>query len=390
MLSEELEKRGHEILHFSMRHPRNRPSPFSDFFVERRDYGSEPGSSAGWLQAFSFIRSRRAAANMKCLVDEYKPDVAHLHNIYHQITPSIIPVLRKAGVAVVMTLHDYKLICPNYTLFADGRFCFKCRGGKFHRASFSRCREGSWKKSTLLALEAYWQGWTKVYDSVDYFISPSRYLRERFIEAGFEEERVLHVPPCVPVVGGEEEGSSEPAAFLPDKYVMYFGRLSPEKGLLNLITAVGMSGVELVVCGEGPQESELKRRAANIGKVHFLGYREQAELRKIIRRARAVVLPSIWAENAPFTVLEAAACGVPVVVSDMGGLPEMAEKLGGMVFKHDSVDDLASRLREVWENDVVARAGSVAVEGIARYYDVETHIGRLEEIYARAIERVGG
>ena len=144
----------------------------------------------------TYARASRSSApvkrpqSLKRLLERSKPDVAHLHNIYHQITPSIIPVLRQAGVPVVMTLHDYKLICPNYSLFDGTAYCYRCRGKRFHHAATTRCHDGSFAKSLLLSIEAYWQKRTRVYDDVRFFLAPSRYIRDVFIAEGFSADRV--------------------------------------------------------------------------------------------------------------------------------------------------------------------------------------------------------
>ena len=147
-LSRALESRGHSVVPFSMQHPRNHASPYSRHFVPRRDYDATGASPKSLGAALSFVRSGDAARRIRALVDETKPGIAHLHNIYHQLTPSIIDALADRGVPVVMTLHDYKLVCPSYGMFAHGAYCYRCRGGRFERAiqvgcGGSRARSGA-------------------------------------------------------------------------------------------------------------------------------------------------------------------------------------------------------------------------------------------------------
>ena len=131
-LSEALERRGHQVIHFSMRHPRNVESRYSSYFVAEKNYHQSSSPLESVPAGMSFIRSREAASKLRDLIEDTRPQVAHLHNIYHQITPSIIPVLRRAGIPIVLTLHDYKLICPNYGLF-DGIGGQTRRGRKARR-----------------------------------------------------------------------------------------------------------------------------------------------------------------------------------------------------------------------------------------------------------------
>jgi glycosyltransferase involved in cell wall biosynthesis len=382
-----------------MRHPGNLPSPDSDCFVSTKEYANRGGKLDDVADGFSFIRSREAARNIARLLERKRPDVAHLHNIYHQITPSILPVLRRAGVPVVMTLHDHKLICPNYSLFDGKSYCYRCRGGRFHRAAFARCNEGSFTRSLLLSIEAYWQKLTRVYDAIEYFIAPSLYMRGMFLAEGYSQDRVVHIRPFVegveggckraPLEGADgEDGAAGAAARLPDRYILYFGRLGAEKGLFSLLEAVSaLDGVPLVVCGEGPLRPALEARAAEIpgGRVRFTGHLGKAALDAVVRRAAAVVLPSTAAENAPYTVLEAMAAGAPVIVSNAGGLPELAEAGGGRVFEAGRAAELSARIREVWDDPALAREmGAKGRRFVGEELTEDRHMALLEAVYRKA------
>jgi glycosyltransferase involved in cell wall biosynthesis len=396
-VSRALERRGHTVVHFSMRHADNLASPYSDYFVSPREYSNRVGKFDDIPDGLSFIRSREAAGNIARLVEKTRPDVAHLHNIYHQITPSILPVLRGAGIPVVMTLHDHKLICPNYSLFDGRTYCYRCRGGRFHRAAATRCNEGSFGRSLLLSIEAYWQRFTRVYDGVGFFVAPSRYMRGMFLAEGYSPDRVVYIPPFVEAdEAAAKAGTARPIAGAesaagptPDRFILYFGRLGAEKGLFSLLDAVsGLGDVPLVVCGDGPLRRSLEARAAKAapGRVRFTGHLGVSALDAVIRRASAVVLPSVAAENAPYTVLEAMAAGVPVIVSDAGGLPELAEAGGGLVFAAGSAGELAERIREVWENP--ALAGEMGAKGrrfVSEELTEDRHIARLEDMYRKAV-----
>jgi glycosyltransferase involved in cell wall biosynthesis len=391
-LSGELARRGHDVVHFSMQHPANRPSPYAAYFVSRRDYESPAGGLRTLSQAASFIRSREAARRIRRLVRDHRPDVAHLHNTYHQLTPSIIAALDEAGVPVVVTLHDYKLVCPKYSHFAGGRYCYRCRGGHYLQALLTRCSDGSLSRSALLSAEAYWQRWTGVYGRVRAWLAPSRFMRDRIVEAagdiGIEAGRVTHLPSfCPPVEGPSGMSDADQAVLdaLPEAYVLYFGRLGVEKGLEGLIEAAGrLPGVPFVLVGDGPHRPALERMVADrsLGNVRFAGYADQPLLERVVERAAVSVLPAIWPENAPFTVIEAAAAGVPQIVSDMGGLPEMAEIVSGLVFRHGDGADLAARIEELWSDPEAARARGEAGRKAAReYFDRDRHMGSLLKIY---------
>lgn len=393
-LSQSLEKRGHNVSHFSMRHPQNLESPFSDYFVGEKDYAARDAKSYDVTAGVSFIRSKEAARNIERLIAAVKPDIAHLHNIYHQITPSIIPVLTRAGVPVVMTLHDYKLVCPNYSLFDGKAYCYKCRGGHFLKAATTRCHDGSFARSALLSLEAYYQKWTHVYDDIRFFFAPSRFMRDTFVEAGYSDDRVVYVPPYVPAETSDGAAASGGLDDLPEKYILYFGRLSAEKGLPTLFDAVcRIPDVAMVVCGDGPLGSALRERVTSSGirNVVFTGHLRKPELDMVIRRATAVVLPTESPENAPFTVLEAMDLGVPIVVSNMGGLPELAELCGGIVFPVGDACALATAIRTLWTDGT--RAAEIGHRGRKAISDKLTearHLDTIESLYERAIGSATG
>jgi glycosyltransferase involved in cell wall biosynthesis len=389
-LSDALQEHGHRVTHFSMRHASNLPSPYERYFVREKRYDESAGIRANFSRGLSFVRSKEAAKSIAELLRDHPPHIAHLQNIYHQITPSIIPVLREAGIPVVMTLHDYKLICPNYTLLAAGKYCDRCVGGKYYHAPFVRCNGGVLLRSALLAFEAYWQKWTHVYDGIGCFLAPSHFMRERFIDAGFDPERVIYLPAFVPQGdAGVREGVKSGAwPALPQKYILYFGRLSREKGLFTLLAALKKcDGVSLVMAGDGPERHRLVEyvRTNNLN-VSFTGYLQKPALDEVIARARAVVLPSEWPENAPFTVIEAAALGVPVIVSNMGGLPELAGYFDGIVYPSGDSAVLAQAIQELWSSDALAeRTGRKAASEARVRFDKATHIRSLEKIYKRVM-----
>lgn len=388
MQSDALEERGHDVVHFSMTHPDNRPSRWSSFFVNRRDYHSVSGLDITPRDVTGFIRSGESARSMERLLDEATPGVAHLHNIYHQLTPSIIPVLRRRNIPVVMTLHDYKLVCPNYRMFAHGEYCERCLGGKFYRAPLTRCHGGSLARSTLLALEAYAQALTGVYDHVYRFLAPSEYMRDTFIRAGFDPGRVVYLPSFLPPVSGGE-GTDATGPSLPERYLLYFGRLSEEKGLDTLLEALSTRrDVSLVLCGDGPEREHLERRAreAHMDHVHFTGHLDKDALDGVVRRATAAVLPSKWPENAPFGVLEAAMQGVPVIVSDMGGLPEMARIARGRVFRHGDAQSLGEAIDGLLADPGVRETTGQGRRAVLAHYHRDRHLDALESIYRAAIE----
>ena len=224
-----LKRMGHEVIEFSMQHPANIASPFSPFFAPNIDFRrteDRPGIAAKIGGGFRFIHNSKAASRIGALVRHTRPQIAHLHNIYHQLTPAIIPVLKKAGLKVIMTLHDYKVLCPSYLMLRRGSVCGQCRGKQFWRPAVKRCHDGL-LESWLLSLEAYWHLFFMSYEKVDLFLAPSRFLAEQ-AALRIAPHKLRIVPngialPRKPLPGSE------------DAYIVYCGRISREKGVETLL-----------------------------------------------------------------------------------------------------------------------------------------------------------
>jgi len=180
---------GDEVAFFGMDHPDNEPMPYSRHFpsyVEFRD----PSMSMRIRASARMLYSSSAEAGIDAVITDFRPDVVHLHNIYHQLSPSVLRPLDRAGIPSVMTLHDYKLACPTYQFLDHGKVCEACLGGHFYHAATHRCKDGSAAASLLAAVESYAHGITRAYSPVRLFICPSRFLADKMKEAGVFPERM--------------------------------------------------------------------------------------------------------------------------------------------------------------------------------------------------------
>ncbi len=340
-----LAEHGHDLAYFSMKHRENKNSRWSKYFVENVDYNDEKISFLKKLKAILDIWYNFSAnRNLKKLIKKFRPDVAHLHNIYHQISPSIINVLKKKKIPIVYTLHDYKLISPNYSLMLNGGIWEETKERKYYKCFFAKCVKDSYLKSLVSVIEAYLHKLLGLYRKVDAYISPSNFLIEKFREFGFKNE-INYLPNLLPFESKQAESQKD--------YFLYYGRLSREKGILDLISAYEKSGIanKLYIVGDGPD----RERIENIVKekklekrIFVLGYLEGEALEKIINEALAVVVPSRWYENAPYTVIEAMNAGKIVIASRIGGLSEMIrEGETGFLFNFADIEDLSSKLVKV-------------------------------------------
>ena len=324
----------------TMHHPKNEASPWSEFFVDELEFGHAYGVLQKLSMAGKVIYSVEARQKLDKLLARFRPDVAHVHCIYHHISPSILPLLKQRGIPVVMTAHDLKLCCPAYKMLNRGGICEKCKGGNLLNAVTNRCLRDSLVVSSLVMVESAVHRALGLYrDNLDRIVVPSLFFRDKHIEWGWPAEKLVYIPNFVRAGGFT-------AQFEPGDYFFYFGRLALEKGVGTLIRAAAKAGVRLRIAGTGPEGDALKALAAEVGgDIEFLGFVSGDPLWKLLREARAIVLPSEWYENAPMSVLEAYASGKPVIGARIGGIPEMVmEGETGWLFESGSVDELAGKL----------------------------------------------
>ena len=341
--------RGWECAEFAMAHPDNDPSPWASYFPSQ--FEPESGS---FLQRLAniprFLHSSEAARAFDRLLADFKPDVIHIHGLYHQLTAAVLKPARERGIPTVFTLHDFKLVCPAYHLFnpRDG-VCERCHGGRQWNALVHRCSGSSLAKDAVIALDGlvqWYSGATR--NGVTAFVSPSRFLNDKMGELGIDRAKLHYVPNFFETTD-DVPVTPEMTAALTHQYgrfVLYFGRLSREKGLEVLIEAAARHHFRLVLAGDGPQRAELEELARALGvDAIFAGHLRGVELWAHVGAADVITLPSIWYENAPKSILEAQARGRIVVTSAIGGLPEMVEDgVTGFLAKPGDADDLGARI----------------------------------------------
>lgn len=386
-VSDLLRRHGHEVIPFAMQDDRNEETPYARYFVSNIDLREERGGVAGKVAAAGrILYSREAERKMDALLRETRPDVAHLHNIYHQLSPSILRALARHKVPVVMTLHDYKLICPAYTLYTNGALCERCKGHRYYNAVLQRCVKGSRAKSALCAAEAYLHAGLGSYRRrVKFYVAPSQFIASKMLEFGVGPDRVVHVPNFI-----EPAEQPTPTA---GRYFVYAGRLERVKGVGTLLRAVEASvparDFELWIAGEGEERAALEAdtRARGLANVRFLGHLTQAELAPVVAGAQFAVVPSEWHENAPLSVLEAAALGKAVVASDLGGLPEMVRHgETGLIFRAGDAEALRGCLEELLRKpERAAEMGVKARALVEETYSPESHYRRTMAVYERAM-----
>lgn len=387
-LAKILTAHGHEVAFFSMKHPQNEPSEWSEFFVDNIDYRDDHLSWKNKIMAvLNIFYNFEAKRKLSLLLKKFKPDIAHLHVIYHQLSPSIIDTLKKNKIPMVMTLHDYKLICPNYNLLVRGKIWERSKPAKYYRCFFDRCVKDSYLKSLVCTLEAYLHKFLRLYEKVNLYISPSQFLISKFQEYNFKKEIVYLPNPFLPE---EAKKSSAPAEA--SKYILYYGRLSEEKGIADLLRAYGLlkAKIPLYIVGTGPEETELKNIVSRekISNVEFFGYRAGAELWRLVSGAEMIIVPSKWYENAPYIVVEAMALGKIVLAASIGGLTEMInDGVNGFLFESGNIDDLQKKIKYILARPENRESlGRQAQAAIKERNDKKKYYEKLLEIYEKAIK----
>jgi len=379
---------GYQVEFFGMRHPDNEPRALEAWFPPHMEFEPPPASAFGKASAVGrMLWSHSAAKGMDTVLDHFRPDVVHLHNIYHQLSPSILRPLAKRGIPAVMTLHDYKLACPTYQLLDHGEICEACVGGHFHHAALRRCKDGSLAASMAAAAELSLHTRFGAYRPVTLFVCPSRFLKAKMTAAGVFPDRLRWVHHFIDADSVEVKDTAGGG-------VAFAGRLSHEKGVDTLIKAVGLMTADatLDIAGDGPQRGDLEALAATAapGRVKFHGRLPKAALYELLRASAVAAVPSRWFENQPMAVLEAFASGLPVVGSSLGGIPELIEPgVDGLLAPANDPEAWAGALSELLDDPGRALAmGRSARAKIEQDFRPELHLAQLAGIYDEATERV--
>lgn len=320
---------------------------------------------------------------MSLAIDDFHPDIVHVHNYFPLLSPAIYRVCAERRTPVVQTLHNYRALCANGLLLRDGKICDLCVKGTPAWGIVHRCYRNSLPGSAAVArMISYHRRKKSWFTLVSRYIALTEFSRQLFIDAGFPSERIDVKPNFL------EDPRVSSLPDLPRNGVLYVGRLSPEKGVKYLIEACRPLGLPLRIVGGGTERAALQSRATP--NVTFLGTLSRNQIFSEMSRAAAVAVPSIWYEPFPMVILEAFACGTPVIVSRMGGLPNIViDGSNGFVVRPADSPSLGARIEELLREPDKARAmGTAARQTFLTKYSAEANLAALEAIYERAIQGV--
>ena len=355
-VGESLESSGCAVAWFAMDGPKNLPCAQSRYFVSEVDYNGKVSPIRKVKDGFALIYSNEAKRKFNSLLEEFEPDVIHLNLIHRQLTFSILdaPYLRKHAVPVVYTAHDYIPVCPACTMLDGlGHVCDDCLSGSFSSCVRKRCVKGSLAKSLLAAGEAIYLKHHGSYRKIDRIIAPSRFMREKLLEGGFSGQQVVYMQNFA------KQGILDDAADGTDRtervnlYLLFFGRLSSEKGVDVLVDAFIEAlpslpaKLRLVIAGDGPERQGIEDRIASAGpeaseRIELVGFQNGQDMRRYTERAALAIASSRCRENMPYSIVEAFALGTPVIGTDIGGIPELVEEgQTGLLCEPGDVDSLS-------------------------------------------------
>jgi glycosyltransferase involved in cell wall biosynthesis len=320
------------------------------------------------------IWSTEATARVRALILRSKAEIVHCHNLFPQLSPAVLRAASSEGVAVVMTLHNYRLLCLPATFIRDGRVCEDCLGRTPWPGVVHACYRDSTLGSAALATSLSLHNAFRTFDRVTRYLAVSGFVRRKYVEAGWPDDRI-EVKSNFAWENPKREG--------PGRYFLYLGRLSPEKGIRTLLSAWSRSSMPLLVVGDGPAAQALKEDAPP--NVEFRPTVSPAEVPALIREARALLLPSVCYEAQPRVILEAYAAGVPVLASDLGALPEAVPHDSGLLVPPGDAGAWADAVERLLDDRESERLGQGAWRRWRDTYSPERGLQNLEGAYRRAV-----
>ncbi|MCX7823828.1 MAG: glycosyltransferase family 4 protein [Syntrophobacterales bacterium] len=399
-IMDELRSLGHHPIPFSVRHEISKDSPYLPYFLpppapaNQTHFANIRLKDANWLRLLDrSVYSIEARYRLSRLLrDVGSVDVAYILNIYNYMSPSIIHTLRHHKIPVVMRVGDYNLQCANYLFLRNGKPCLLCARGAYYHALKYRCVKNNIWITTLRVLSMYVHRAIKIYNEIKRFVVPCNFMKTMLISGGIPSDRIVVLlwPVILPERDINPKGFHRP-------YILYFGRISYEKGLDTLLEAYQACGsnmsVDLVLVGRD-YDGEMARLKGMIrpdfkDRIHFIGFVEQDELNQWIKGSLFTVVPSRWYDNAPLSVYESYALAKPVVAANIGGLSEQVEdQVTGRLFTPDCVSELTLALQWMLEDrDRLETMGRNGFQKVKKENNMRGYVFRLIEVFRSVIDR---
>lgn len=378
-LGKMLKKHGHEVAYFSMKNDKNIKTGDKEYFVDEFD-----GNSKNVFKAFDIIYSKKNKRIMEKALEDFKPDIVHVNLFQRHLTYSIIEAVKEKNIPIVYTAHDLQAVCPASAMLCHGDICEKCLKKSKYNCLKYNCVKDSKLKSLLSSIEATHYKNKEVYNMFDLIMPPSNFVGNKIKEDGIKSNiKTLYNFVDINNFNSKENGD--------DNYAFFFGRLSIEKGIINLLKAFSMQNEgKLYIAGDGPERENIIQfiNDNNLNdRVKMLGFLTQKEVKEYIANSSFVVVPSIWYENCPYSILETLATGKPVIGSMIGGIPELIEDgINGYLYEYNDVNKLSELINNMFINkDLREKMGKNARKIAVEKYSLDAYYESLMKIYEKLV-----
>lgn len=342
-----LTEHGHTVINYALKWNENIPCSQSMYFPISKDL--RKGIAGKIKSIIAYFNNKEAANNLDILLSKEKPDIAHIHLIWGQLSGAILPILHKHKIPIVFSIHDYRIICPAYT-FKDGKgnVCEACEGKHFYKCFTHKCAKNNYLISLIMATEQYYRNKVfkpiKFIDGLIYVSSFAKSIHEKYLPSLKCKENII--------LYNFTDKLYESPNILEEKYFLFYGRLSFEKGIMTLIKAMeSLPNIRLKIAGTGPLEKALKNYTSrkHINNIEFLGYKSGEELQRLVRCAYFIIVPSEWYENNPMTIIEGYSASTPVIGARIGGIPEIIlEGRTGFLFDYKNITMLSNIIKKAF------------------------------------------
>ena len=377
-LAKILQECGHSVIPFTTHHSNNLPTSWSNYFPEAVNF-----EAPSFKDICRFVYSKSANDSMRRMLENIPIDIAHLHIYYGQLTASILTPLQEARVPIVQTLHEYKIVCPVYTLVSNGEICQACKGHAFWNATLKRCNRGSVARSLLSTVESYVSKALGSVRNIDHFITVSNFQREKVIELGLPAEKVTTIHNFI------DTNSIQPSVE-PGEYFLYVGRLEKIKGLFTLIEAASsLNEIPLLIAGDGEARLELEQliEQNDLKHIHLLGFKGENELHQLIRNSICTLAPSEWYETFGLTLIESLAHGRPAIASYIGGMSELlSDTIDGFLVPPKNVEVLREKM--IWmakHRREAVEMGQAGRQKVETQFNPEIHYEKILDVYRKVL-----
>jgi len=378
-ISRLLEQHGHKVIPFCAASQRNRFTEWSNYFPVAADF-YHPGIG----DIFQYLYSRPASKAISKLIANQQIDIAHLHIYYGKLTSSILAPIKSAGIPIVQSVHDYKLVCPVFTFISNGMVCEACKQQQFWRALPRKCNRNSLSRTTLSVVERYVSKSFGSIRNIDRFMPVSNFVHKKLIEHGIPANRITTLHNFIEI-------ADNPINNQPDEYFLYFGRIETIKGIFTLLEAAQhLPNIPVLIAGDGNAKAAMLEyiESNRIVNIQYVGFKNKVEIRELIKGSICTITPSVWNEPLALTVLESFVEAKPVIASKIGGISEIiSDGVDGLLIEAGNSSDLELKMKWIVDHRYQARAmGIKGQKKVMENFNPELYYKRLMDIYQAVLE----